>query len=238
MKAIVLPNDTPPSEASLKRQLLFFDTVLVSTPDDQAILNANDVSEDFPDTRQTIRWGEIGPYPRATSYSDQFRYLRAQAEPAVQTGQLQFVGLGARSNVEATQNFVAALTALKSEALVRAALPDFQPGPPLVPMASQAGSNLIVVGTTARASAYTWMTQVDSSPAIPLEEEWRMVALGRLGRTMKTIRRATSLHAVPLAIDSTNRAICLALGSQAYVRIPEALEQLFRNDLNAHSEST
>lgn len=219
IKALLIPGDVPPTLSSIKRQLLFFDSLLVPTPEDSAILNKNDVSETFPNG-QTLRWGELCPYPRSFSYDDQYRLLRADAERATRTGKLQFVRLAARSPEDATQNWVAALAALKSDSLVRAALPDHQVGTSPIYLRTGSWYNTVVLAATGFESKYQWMTQLDSAPAIPIDEEWRRVALGRLGRALKVIRRASMDNAIPLAVDPTNRSICLALGAQAYGGIP------------------
>lgn len=218
-KAILIPADAPPSQSSIKRQLLFFDSLLVPLPEDAALLNKNEIQEVFPDGYR-LQWGEIGPYPRSLSYVDQHRLLRAQAEPATRSGKLQFVDLGARSAPDATQNWVAAVAALKTESLVRAALPDHNPGSPPTMLNSNSGYNVIVPSRTGYESKYHWLTQLDAQAALPVDELWRRVAMGRLGRAMKVVRRASADGAIPLALDPTNQNICLALGAQAYGDLP------------------
>lgn len=87
-------------------------------------------------------------------------------------------------------------------------------------MASRAGANMVIVSAAGYESQFHWLTQLDSKPAITLPEEWRAVALGRLGRALKIVRRASANNAIPLATDPTNRDICLALGAQAYGDLP------------------
>lgn len=53
MKALLLPGDEPPSETTLKRQLLFFADVLIVDPCDRAILNKGEISEPFLAERST-----------------------------------------------------------------------------------------------------------------------------------------------------------------------------------------
>ena len=218
-KAILIPGDVPPAQSTIKRQLLFFDSLLVPAPDDAALLNENEVAEVFPDG-YTLHWGELGPYPRSVSYDDSYRLLRANAEFATRSGKLQFVRVGARSAKEATQNWMAAVAALKTESLVRAALLDHAPDAVPPNMNSNAGYNMVVPSRTGYESQYHWLTQVDSQAAVPLDELWRRVAMGRLGRAMKIVRRAAAEGAIPLAADPTNRDICLALGAQAYGDLP------------------
>lgn len=219
-KALLIPGDVPPSESTLKRQLLFFDLLLLPDPGDAAILNNKEIQETFPDGR-TLKWGAIGPYPRSVAYDDQYRFLRARAALAVNRGKVQFVPIVASSPEEASKTWVSAAAALKKEALVRAALPDHSPDVEAAAVLnSNIGGNMVVVGTTTHASRYLWLTEVDAQPVIPLDELWRRVAMGRLSRVMKTIARAIRIGAVPLAADATNNNICLALGAQAYGELP------------------
>jgi hypothetical protein len=218
-KALLIPGDTPPTTTSLKRQLLFFDSLLVPTPEDDAIINKDDVSETFPNG-QTLRWGAFCPYPKIFSYDDQFRMVRADAERATRTGKLQFIHLATRSPHEAAENWVAALAALKAKPLLRAALPDYQPNTEPIHLRPASAYGMVVVSATGFKSEYHWMTELDSAPAISMTEEWRRMAMGRLGRALKVVRRASADNSIPLAVDPTNQNICLALGAQAYGDLP------------------
>ena len=56
IKSLILPGESPPSESQLKRQLLFFDSILIIHPDDRALINEGEIVEKFPNT--TIKWAE------------------------------------------------------------------------------------------------------------------------------------------------------------------------------------
>jgi hypothetical protein len=217
-RAIIIPGDEAPRESTIKRQLLFFDHVLLPLPDDAALLNPNEISELFPDG-YTLKWGEIGPYPRSASYVEAYQLLRGQSEPATR-GKLRFVSVRARSPSEATNNWVASVAALGNESLAHAALPDFSADSAPPRMGSEAGYNMMVPSRTGFESQYHWLTKLEATSPLVLDEPWRRVAMGRLGRTMKIVRRAAVEGAIPLAIDSPNRNICLALGAQAYGDLP------------------
>ncbi len=219
-KAVLIPGDIPPSEPSIKRQLLFFDSLLVPDPNDAAILNQKEIAETFPDG-SIVRWGTIGPYPRSVAYKDQYLLLLARAEPAIRRGKLQVTTVAAGSPREASNNWVSTAAAMKREILVRAALPDYAVDVSAAGVLnSSVGGNMVVPSRTGYESKYSWLTKVDAQAALPMDEFWRRVAMGRLGRVMKTIRHATNLGAIPLAVDNTNQNICLALGSEAYGNLP------------------
>ena len=199
--------------------MLFFDEVMVPLEYDSAILNEHEISETFPDKRG-IQWGEICPYPRSFSYDEQCRKLRTDASRAAGTGKLRFISLRASSSSEATNNWVAAIAALKNPALVRAAITDRQTDTPPITLRNDSWFNAYVPTYKGFESSYHWMLELDSTPAIPIDELWRRVALGRLGRAMKVIRRASVECAIPLAIDPINSDILWALGAAAYRDAP------------------
>jgi hypothetical protein len=219
-KAFLIPGDVPPSESTLKRQLLFFDLVLLPDLTDRAIINDHEIRETFPDGF-TLEWGAIGPYPRSVSHDDQYRFLRAQVALPVSRGKLQFVPIVAASPEEASKAWVSAAAALKKDSLVRAALPDHHANvEPATVLNSNIGGNMVVPSRAGYDSEYVWLTKVDAQPVVEVHELWRRVAMGRLGRAMKAIQRANRIGAVPLAADATNSGICLALGAEAYAEIP------------------
>jgi len=221
-KALLLPSDTPPTEASLKRQLLFFDAVAVPSYRDAAIVNRQEISEVYPDGR-SITCDAYCPYPRATFYEDQFRLIQSRAERATRNGELRFVDLPASSPEHALQTWFAAVAALKTEALVMAALPDYAPAdPPVVPFSSNAGYMMVVPSYTGGPpSKFAWTGEVDTASAgPPMDELWRRTAMGRLGRALKVVHRASVTGAIPLAADAMNQRICLALGAKAFADVP------------------
>lgn len=224
--ALVVPGEMPPGETSLKRALLFFDEVHVPGISEQAIINAKEVAEVFPNGR-SIQWGELCPYPRSTSYDEAHRLLQSSLHRAVSTGKLKFLDPAHPSPDDAVKTWVAAVATLKSKDLLRAALPDFSAEQEPVNLKSASFYNMVVVGLTDYPSKYLWLTEVDASPAISISESWRRVALGRLGQVIKATRYASHAGAIPLADDPINQNIFLALGAQAFGELPspEALAQ-------------
>lgn len=210
-KALLIPGDRPPTLASIKRQVLFFDSVLLMHPSDAAILNDREVSETFPHRR--IAWGQIWPYPRSGDYDDEYRRISAQSERAQARGLLRF--LSPTKALQPTDTWVAVAALTQKEALLRAAIPDFDRcTPPLY--LRQGWYNLTIPSETGCESRYMWMQAVEMGALPDVGIEWTRTAIGRLGRTIKTIRRASFEGAVPLAIDASSQNVCLALGAQAY----------------------
>jgi len=191
----------------------------VPTEDDANILNKGEINEVFPDG-SGMQWGELAPYPRSPTYDDQFRLLRIRSQRAIRTGKLRFIQQFARTPEDAIKNWVAALSALQIEPVNRAALPDYEVGTPPPYIGPGPGFNMVIPSYTGFDSKYLWLKELNSRPAIDIDESWRRLALGRLGRVMKVVRRASAENAIPLATDPINQNICLALGAQAFGDIP------------------
>ncbi|MCK4502892.1 MAG: hypothetical protein KAU22_07630, partial [Desulfuromonadales bacterium] len=60
-KGLILPYDNPPRRSSIKRQLIFFDSLLMPSHDDAALVNDFEVTEKFPGTE--IAWARRTPFP-------------------------------------------------------------------------------------------------------------------------------------------------------------------------------
>lgn len=55
-QGLIMPGDSPPTVASLKRQLLFFDSIAIADPQDKALVNYGEISEQFPSMH--ITWAD------------------------------------------------------------------------------------------------------------------------------------------------------------------------------------
>jgi hypothetical protein len=207
----------------VKRQLLFFDALLLLLPDDEAILNTGDLSEEFPPANgfpaRSITQGPVWKYPRSDDYEDEYRRLRIETQRVQGSGALRFVGrrpLG----LDVRETWVAATAATQKTELLRAAIPDFDPSmPPLYAHPASCGP-LVLMSVTGFTSLHAWMQDLRLELLDGVDYHWQTVATGRLGRLMKAIRRASLEEAVPLATDAANENMCLTLGSQAYGASP------------------
>ncbi len=68
LTALVLPADTPIRRSTLKRLVLYFDTVSLVDPSDRALLNEREIVETFPGPISRIEWGEQVQFPRVLGY--------------------------------------------------------------------------------------------------------------------------------------------------------------------------
>lgn len=217
-KALVLPADVPPRRTSIKRQLLFFDSVLLVDPEaDFAILNKGEIVEKFPNGR-IMRWGEYGSYSRAPNYVEEYRVLFAETHKLQTQGKIRVLRPPPPAVMDPRFNWISSVAASQDESLIRAALPDYKPGSHAY-YRKHGGWYLAAIPTDVNyESIHKWMVHHREIRSIDIE--WNQVAWVRLGRALKSLRRAGIEGAVPLAIDDINQNICLALGSRAYHHPP------------------
>ena len=80
-RALILPADTPPQAATIERFLLFFDKVVLPSPEDRWVVNEGEISENFGNT--TFHWAAQGPYPRIGGYKDRLLDLQGRMSAKV-----------------------------------------------------------------------------------------------------------------------------------------------------------
>jgi hypothetical protein len=212
LKALVLPADTPPSHASIKRQLLFFDSVLIVDPQsDSAIVNAGEIEETFPNGRY-IRWGEIGSYSRSPGYVEAHRVLFAETARLQSQGKIRILKAAPRAVMDPQAGWVTSAAASREPDLVRAALPDYEPGTHAYYRKHGGWYNPAVVSDENYVSKHLWMRDTPHHEMPDIDIEWNQVGWVRIGRLLKSLRRADVESAVPLALDNVSQNIHLALG--------------------------
>lgn len=228
-KVLVLPADTPPRASSIKRQLLFFDSVLLIDPaTDVAILNPGDITETFPNGRQ-IRWGEYGSYSRSPEYIEAHRVLFAATYKLQTQGKIRILRAASAGVIDPKYDWLASVAASHDKSLVRAALPDYEPGTDAYYRKQGGWYNAMVPSDVNYESRYKWMLDASHHEMPGVEIEWNQVGWVRLGRALKSLRRAGIESALPLALDAVNQNICLTLGARAYRQVPSA------SDLATHA---
>jgi hypothetical protein len=225
LTGFILPGEQPPRRSSIKRQLLFFDSVWIVDPSDSSLLNMGDISQKYPDGLE-IQWTNRVPFPRSDGYTESI------AQIVDETKRFQGMGLikillptTCRKHVEPLSHWLVYQTSITDTNLVRAAVPDKSSGPPPVKMPSgvYAGGETYRVGPN-----QLQVSTVDLRIPAKLQDaelDWTHLAWSRLGRTLKYTRIAQSLDACPIALDEANESLCLALGSGSSPTTP-ALAQL------------
>jgi hypothetical protein len=210
LRALVLPGDAPPRRSSLKRLLLFFDSVTLIHPEDRALLNSGEIVEEYPGRISRIEWAERSAFQRSSEYTEVFTELAAETTRLQERGLLTIQRRGAHA-ADPLLRMRAYAAALPNEDLVRAAVPDLDPGAtPTIP------DTMLYGGAVAPAGLHSRYDVAFPEPyRLPEADAWSPLAWLRLGRALKFLEVAHWSGAAPVALDDSNQSICLALGTRA-----------------------
>lgn len=209
LRALVLPGDEPPRRSSVKRLLLFFDSVTLIHPDDRALLNTGEIVEEYPGRISRIEWAERSAFPRSERYVETFAELAAETTRLQGRGLISIVRRTAQADPLLRMRAYAA--ALPNEDLVRAALPDLDPSvTPIIPDTMLYGGVVAPAGFRSR-----YDVPVADPYSLPEADAWSPLGWLRLGRALKFIEAAHWSGAAPVALDEPNQGVCLALGTRA-----------------------
>lgn len=210
-QGLIIPGDAPPTVASLKRQLLFFDSIAIADPQDKALVNSSEISERFPGMH--ITWADYARYPLIEGYDEEYEYVLRDTKSLVNRGLLRILPSRERSVDDAGANFVLYNSAISVQGLVFEAIPDRNNGKPLVsiPDGMISGGGLSKSG---HRSKYELRVnnpcKLNGVPA-----EWETLAYLRLGRVLKYMRRANASGYFPVATDLVSHKLCSALSSSS-----------------------
>lgn len=206
---LIIPADAPPRRSSLKRQLLFFDSVTLIHPDDRALVNDFELRETYPNGTE-IQLSARAPFPRVEEYDDVMSDILAETRDLCSQGKIHVLSrTAALSRVDPGTHWSAYAGAITEPLLLRAAIPDYASGkPPLkLPNGIYSGLGVTVPGYRSR-------YEVECAPPAKLtdvEDAWNGLAQIRLGRHLKYARLAAATGSVALSLDEPNRQLSLAL---------------------------
>jgi hypothetical protein len=212
-RALVIPADEPPRRSSLKRQLLFFDGIVLIHPDDCALVNDQEITETFPGG-MNVAWSSRAPFPRSEHYADTMLAILDETRDLQAQGKIQV--LKPEDNIRRVDpgvHWTAYMTAISNADLLRAAIPDCRPS--MAPI--QLLSTCILSGCELAPHGQRSRYAVDCPPPAALSgvgEGWQSLGQCRLGRCLKFTRVASSAGANPVALDEPNRNLALALTGQ------------------------
>lgn len=208
---LILPADTPPRRSSLKRQLLFFDSVLLPSDEDIALINEHEISEKFPNG-MVVQWSLRTPFPRSQDYGEIVREIRAETDFLQKRGLIRFLPV-LTPNIDPGANWFIYHNAISDPSIVKAAVPEADSNPPQIPP-----SNGVYTGCTISAGGYKSRYDLDAKPVYELSDvhpQWNGIAHARVARALKFIRRAYGESAFPVALDPPNVGVCSSLISNS-----------------------
>lgn len=205
--ALIIPADSPPSGATLKKAVLFFDSVTLANPADRALVNDREVVEHFDNT--TVSWSSRNDFPRSPDYLDVMGRLLADTSSLQSRGIVRLTSAEPLPTLDAAMNYTVWHSAITSQHLVEAAAPDRhgQVKPPLGIGGYMRGGAITVNGYRSKYE----ITETRPAATIPdADEFWTLFAHLRLGRALKFLRQSNALGLSPLALDVPNQQILAA----------------------------
>ena len=208
---LILPADTPPRRSSLKRQLLFFDSVLLPSDEDIALINEHEISERFPNG-MLVQWSLRTPFPKSQDYAEIVRDIKTETEFLQKQGLIKFLPV-LTPNIDPGANWFIYHNAISNPSIVQAAVPEADSNPPSI-----LPSNGVYNGGAISASGYKSRYDLDAKPVYNLSDvypQWNAIAHARVARALKFIRRAYGESACPVALDPPNAALCSSLISNS-----------------------
>lgn len=211
INGLVIPDDLPPKISSLKRQILFFDSISLVHPDDRAVVNDGELTEKFPSME--ITWSDYATYPRSDDYEEEFRNIINDTRVIRNRGIIRISHPRVFSSDDAGANFMLYNSVISDETLISSAVPDLTNEQPAIkiPNGYVSGGGISQGGCKSKYS-------LDVKPPYVINnanDSWNTLASLRAGRFIKTLRRAHMEGCCPLSLDNVNSNIIEAIASQS-----------------------
>ncbi len=203
MHGLIIPGDGPLSQAALKRQLLFFDSVSVIDPKDRALVNAGEITETFPN--MTVRWEDYAAYPRTENFLEEYSYLLGDTKILQRKGILRILAPLQKNPDEAGVNFMLYNSAISEPEFIVNAIPDLSQNKPnvIIPNGMICGGGMAQSGFHSK-----YELKVNNPYKLSgIDYAWQALAYLRVGRALKYMRRAYTENCFPIACDTVNHNI-------------------------------
>ena len=215
IRGLVMPSDTVIPSGKLKKQLLFFDEVILSDPSDRALIADRELTHKSSDGSLQFWESERSPFPRQADYEEQFDKLLLGSEQLRRDGKLRVLSQHNWQKVDPWLRINLHVTAIADPKLVRAAIPDFSEEKPVTPQGVIYANGVFHL----KGQRPPQLAQLRTDPPykIPdIDQSWNTLAYLRLGRAVKYIRVAQINSSAAIAWDDSTSDILMAIGSLAF----------------------
>jgi hypothetical protein len=220
VRGLVMPGDNVVTTGKLKKQLLFFDEVILSDPSDRVLIADRELQHVSSDRRMAFWEAERTPFPRHPDYEAVFHELLAGTDQLQRRGLLRVLTAQDWRVIDPWLRMSLHLAAVGDAELVRSAIPDFSENKMIeLPDGVHVASGVMHL----KGQPPIQMSQIRTDPPykIPdIDDRWNNLAYLRLGRTVKYIRVAQVNGASSVAWDDPTSQILMALGRSSFRELP------------------
>jgi hypothetical protein len=207
-----MPADTVVSLGKIKKELLFFDQVLIPDPSDRALVADSEISDTYPGG-MTIVQAFRAPFTREDDYEAKFAELIAGTDQLQRRDILKVIQPNEWRSIDPWLRVHLYESAIADERLVKSAIPDMSENKQIkIP-------NGVISGLDIVKSGWKRIAQVRTDKPFKIQgidDYWNTMAYLRVGRAVKYVRVSQIKNASPIAVDESSNDILLSLGQMAF----------------------
>lgn len=212
-----MPGDTVIPAGKLKKQLLFFDEVVLPDPSDCSLVADREISDTYPDGMEIWQSDRV-PFTREEDYEAKFAELIIGTEQLQRRGMLTVLRQNDWRIIDPFLRIHLYEAAIADAHLVKSAIPDISANKRIKIPDGVYGRGDIVK------SGWKRIPQIRTDPPYKIQgidDYWNIMAYSRIGRAIKYIRVAQIQNATPAAFDDSTSDILLALGRLSFQELPQ-----------------
>lgn len=224
IRGLIMPADAVIPIGKLKKQLLFFDEVVLPDPSDRSLVADSEISDTYPGG-MTIYQAARAPFTREEDYDAKSAELIAGTDQLQRRGILKVLHPNDWRTIDPWLRVHLYETAIADERLVKSAIPDISEKKQIkIPDGIISGLDIVKSG-------WKRIPQIRTDKPYKIQgvdDYWNTMAHLRIGRAIKYIRVAQTKNAAPVAFDDSASDILLSLGQLTFQELtkPDVLAGL------------
>ena len=217
IRGLIMPGDAVIPAGKLKKQILFFDEVILPDPADRSLVADSEISDTYPNG-MTIYQAARAPFTREEDYESKFSELIIGTDQLQQRGILKVLHPNEWRAIDPWFRVHLYEAAIADERIVKSAIPDISENKQIkIPDGIISGGDLLLSGWKRVPQIRTdKLYKIDG-----VDDYWNAMAHLRIGRAIKYIRVAQIENAAPAAVDDSTSDILLSLGQLSFQELPQ-----------------
>src|SRR3990167_8072173 len=230
LSGLIMPNEDGIDPSVLKKQLLFFDSVKIVNGADKCLVHKGEVQDNKGEFNRTAiendwhrkypfvasTWNDTVPYLRNRKYRESINLILLASKVIQDKGFLSVVHTKNSAKVNHLLNWHAYNQLASSEAMVRAAIPDYKGSIPELELHND-GKPTIENVIDAKSIYNTF--GVHPCTLDNIEFDWCKLAWSRIARYVKSYQLSYAYNRFPISTDEIN----ISLANKIYA--PKTLRQ-------------